>query len=222
MSRLEREVRVVAGEKEIRGIRFHEKHKLFIPRFVLRLKLGIEPVWFGSIGFLFLKLNRTNFFCFSIQLFNFFLHFFFSFIFLFFLSPLNKIVCNEQISSPVIIYINHQMSLLKNMISPSIPKIQVRCMNHQPIPLTLTLMTITTQLITDINIIQYTSRQSKLLHYLIQVMHLNNVKQCQSNVGGLCTNQKSDSSRIQTNMKVSSSMLLKIQYIYNSSYIMQS
>jgi hypothetical protein len=51
MSRLEREVRVVAGEKEIRGIRFHEKHKLFIPRFVLGLKLETEPVWFGSIGF---------------------------------------------------------------------------------------------------------------------------------------------------------------------------
>jgi len=51
MSRLEKEGRMVVGEKEIRGIRFHEKHKLFIPRFVLGLKIEIESVWFGSIGF---------------------------------------------------------------------------------------------------------------------------------------------------------------------------
>jgi hypothetical protein len=49
-------------------------------------------------------------------------------------------------------------------------------MNHQPIPLPLTFMSDTMQLVTGINIIWDVLRQTKMMYYLIRVMHLNYIE----------------------------------------------
>uniref|UniRef100_A0A2K1Z0I2 Uncharacterized protein n=1 Tax=Populus trichocarpa TaxID=3694 RepID=A0A2K1Z0I2_POPTR len=70
----------------------------------------------------------------------------------------NETAYNGYILCHVGIYVNCKLSLLKNTISHSIPKIKVRCMNYQSIPLAFTLTTNTVQLLSSINIIQYMLR----------------------------------------------------------------